>query len=214
MFRTTLSALVLTAGLTGIAMAEDKVVVPTTEGGVQVPTTPGAVVTVPTPRSMSAATPEVAAPPAGAPVLTSFQNDQAVSEALIAQGYSDVRISHDGTLMTVNAQRDGKPIELVYQTTTGQLVKLNGQPVLTEEQAATATGDKDLATTPETPTPTPTPEAGEDKDDGKPDDGASGGDGQDDGAHNDGASDDGASDDGASDDGSSESGASESGSNG
>lgn len=166
MFRIAIGAAALSTVIAGAALADDsKVVVPSAGGAVTAPTTPGAVVTVPTPNTMSASTPEATA--AGFPTFESMANDQTVAETLMAQGYTDVKIFHDGTLMRVNANRDGKPIELVYQTTTGQLVKLNGQPVLNAEQAKGESGHKD-----EAGAKTDKPESGDKPDSGeKPDSG-------------------------------------------
>lgn len=60
------------------------------------------------------------------PLPEQFENDMAVSEALLAQGFTDIRIARDGPIMTVTAQRNGSPTELVYSTANGTLVSVDG----------------------------------------------------------------------------------------
>lgn len=90
---------------------------------------------VETPAGNTAVVPGTAAAP-GAPVgavvdgeyrlIEQIDNDQAVAETLIAQGFSDVHILREGALMTVTAQRDGVPTELVYSIANGSLVSVDG----------------------------------------------------------------------------------------
>ena len=72
---------------------------------------------------------------AGAPVPTLEQmaNNEAVAGLLLAQGFRDVEIDRDGVLMTVTAQRDGVPVELVYNTSTGRLIEQDGRTILSPE---------------------------------------------------------------------------------
>lgn len=69
---------------------------------------------------------------AGAPVPTIEQmaNNEAVAGVLLAQGFGDVEIERDGVLMTVTAQHDGTPVELVYNTSTGRLIEQDGRTIL------------------------------------------------------------------------------------
>ena len=60
------------------------------------------------------------------PMLESVENNEMVAETLIAQGYTDVVISREGPILTVNAQRAGTPIELVYSTANGRLISVDG----------------------------------------------------------------------------------------
>lgn len=122
-------------------------------------------------------------------------NDQTIAETLLAQGFTGVHILRDGSLMTVSANRDGNDIELVYNLVEGRLISVNGERILSEDEAAPTRGNSTPETAP----------------DGGTDDGADDGDGSDDGA-DDSAGDDGA-DDGA-DDGGSDEGGSDDSSNG
>lgn len=60
------------------------------------------------------------------PLPEQFENDVAVSETLLAQGFTDIRIERKGPIMTVTAQRNGAPTELVYSTANGTLVSVDG----------------------------------------------------------------------------------------
>ncbi|MFI0397122.1 hypothetical protein [Paracoccus jiaweipingae] len=103
----------------------------------------GAVVT-PSPMAETAVIPADALKkeaPVGQAAYTGFpsfdqqMNDQAVADTLLAQGFSDIHILRDGTLMTVTAQRDGKDIELLYNLVEGRLIKVNGERVDIEKGA-------------------------------------------------------------------------------
>lgn len=61
-------------------------------------------------------------------------NNESIAQVLLAQGFSDVKILREGSLMTVTAQRDGQPIELVYSLIEGALISVNGETVRTESQ--------------------------------------------------------------------------------
>ncbi len=71
-------------------------------------------------------------PPVGAVAVPAFplpeqiQNDQVVIETLLSQGFTDIHILREGALMTVNAQRNGQPTELVYSIANGSLVSVDG----------------------------------------------------------------------------------------
>ena len=87
-------------------------------------------------------------------LIEQIDNDQAVAETLISQGFSDVHILREGALMTVTAQRHGVPTELVYSIANGSLVSVDGVKLRPEGDmssdggnAATATGATDDATT-------------------------------------------------------------------
>ncbi|MDO5632401.1 MAG: hypothetical protein Q4G22_11260 [Paracoccus sp. (in: a-proteobacteria)] len=70
-------------------------------------------------------------------------NDQAIAETLIAQGFSNVHILRDAAKLTVTAQRDNQPIELVYHLVRGELLTVNGQPVPAETPVDTTAGGQD-----------------------------------------------------------------------
>lgn len=81
----------------------------------------------------------------GFPRLEQMENDQAIAETLIAQGFTDIQIMRDGSLMTVNAIRDGQPIELVYNLVEGRLIYVNGERILTDEEKQTSESSGDTS---------------------------------------------------------------------
>lgn len=97
-------------------------------------TTAGAQQTVPTPEGNVVVIPDAAIQPEtsgsipeiGYATLTSFDNDQVVAETLIGQGFTNLVINRTGPLMTVTAQRDGVPTELVYSLANGRLMSVDG----------------------------------------------------------------------------------------
>lgn len=135
----------------------------------------GAVVT-PSPMAETAVIPADALKkeaPVGQAAYTGFpsfdqqMNDQAVADTLLAQGFSDIHIIRDGTLMTVTAQRDGKDIELLYNLVEGRLIKVNGERVDIEKGAGPDSGSSTLGVDGTQPT---APGDGDDgMDDGAPD---------------------------------------------
>lgn len=72
------------------------------------------------------------------PVLTSFDNDQAIAETLIGQGFTNVVINRTGPILTITATRDGVPIELVYSTANGRLMSVDGVEFRHPSDAAAA----------------------------------------------------------------------------
>lgn len=103
-------AAAMAALLAGTAMAQDAVVTP--EGNVAV-----------VPQAAQEAT---SSAESDYPLLQSFDNDQVVAETLVAQGFTGIVISRAGPIMTVTAQRDGVPVELVYSTANGRLMSVDG----------------------------------------------------------------------------------------
>lgn len=97
-------------------------------------TTAGAQQAVPTPEGNVVVIPDAAIQPEtsgsipeiGYATLTSFDNDQVVAETLIGQGFTNLVINRTGPLMTVTAQRDGVPTELVYSLANGRLMSVDG----------------------------------------------------------------------------------------
>lgn len=94
-------------------------------------------VIVPAP-ALEAASPVGAVTESAIPILEQIDNDQAVAETLIAQGFTDVHILREGALMTVAAQRAGEPIELVYSVANGSLVSIDGQELRRGEENSSA----------------------------------------------------------------------------
>lgn len=119
------------------------------------------------------------------PVLEQWENDESVAKTLISQGFSDVHILRKGPYMTVSAQREGEPIELLYSVANGSLVAVNGEELRQPGEGSSA-NDKLSTTTDETTTD-------EGMTDGNTTDEGAGDDGTDDGA-GDGSTDDGMSD--------------------
>lgn len=89
-------------------------------------------------------------PPAGAVAVPAFplpqqlENDQAVIETLLSQGFTDIHILREGAMMTVSAQRNGQPTELVYSVANGTLVSVDGVK-LREQPDATGNQGSDVA---------------------------------------------------------------------
>lgn len=94
----------------------------------------GTTTVVETPAQNTAVVPGVAVAPGspvgavsdpGYPLLEQLDNDQAIAQSLISQGFSDVHILREGAILTVNAQRNGQPTELVYSVANGSLVSVD-----------------------------------------------------------------------------------------
>ncbi len=107
----------------------------------------GTTTIVETPAQNTAVVPGIAAAPGtpvgavadpGYPLLEQLDNDQAIAQSLISQGFSDVHILREGPILTVNAQRGGQPTELVYSVANGSLVSVDGVKL---RDAPDATGD-------------------------------------------------------------------------
>ncbi|WP_265501529.1 hypothetical protein [Paracoccus beibuensis] len=144
------------------------------------------------------------------PRLDSIENNTAIAEALIAQGYSDVVISREGPILTVTAIRGATPIELVYSTANGRLVSVDGVETRAAPEGSSANDQVGIGTDDGSGTPdADESDDGDDAADGT-DDGGMGGDdaGDDDGGM---GSDDGGADgstgDGTGSDGSGSDGA-------
>jgi hypothetical protein len=65
----------------------------------------------------------------GYELLSQSANDEAITASLEAQGFTSVEIMRDGSVLTVTAERDSEPTELIYSTATGRLVSVDGIPV-------------------------------------------------------------------------------------
>jgi hypothetical protein len=118
---------VAAALLSSTAMAQDATVVETPEGNVAV--VPEAATTTQSPIGTVSDN--------HVPILEQIENDQAVAETLVAQGFTDIHIKRQGALMTVNAQRDGQPTELVYSVANGSLVSVDGVELRAEPEPST-----------------------------------------------------------------------------
>ena len=68
------------------------------------------------------------------PIFNQDMNDQNIADTLLAQGFEDIHIVRDGSLMTVTATREGDDIKLVYNLVEGRLIEVNGERILTEEE--------------------------------------------------------------------------------
>lgn len=140
------------------------------------------------------------------PILEQWENDEAVAKTLVSQGYTNIHILREGALMTVTAQRDGQPIELVYSVANGSLVSVDGVELRRDEEpssaetgvASDAVEDEAMPDEDASDDSVTDEEATDDATEATADDGAT--DGTDDGMTDDGMSDDG-TDDGMSDDG-------------
>ena len=105
------------------------------------------------------------------PILEQIDNDQAIAETLIAQGFTDVHILRQGALMTVTAQRAGVPIELVYSVANGSLVSIDGQNLRPEGEDSSA-GDRPQSRPDRGTDATDEDSASPDTDDGAADEGS------------------------------------------
>lgn len=97
--------------------------------------TTGTTTVVETPADNTAVVPGVAAEPGtpvgavsdpGYPLLEQLDNDEAIAQTLISQGFSDLHILREGPILTVNAQRNGQPTQLVYSVANGSLISVDG----------------------------------------------------------------------------------------
>lgn len=114
-----------------------------------------------------------------------LENNEAVAESLISQGFTDIHILRQGAKMTVTAMRDGQPIELIYNVANGTLLSIDGQELDPKVEGDTGGGDSDMD------------DAVEDMDDG---DNASGDESTEDESTEDDATEDDTTDDGTGDD--------------
>ncbi|WP_378946851.1 hypothetical protein [Paracoccus sp. R86501] len=60
------------------------------------------------------------------PVLEEVENNDAIIDTMIGQGFTDLKITRKGPMLTVTGQRAGVPTELVYSTANGRLVSVDG----------------------------------------------------------------------------------------
>ncbi|MFN3525725.1 MAG: hypothetical protein ACK4YU_06515 [Paracoccus sp. (in: a-proteobacteria)] len=95
---------------------------------VSVETPAGTDVTIPQ-SALEGQAPVATTPDTGYELLAQSANDDAITMSLEAQGFTSIAILRDGTVLTVTAERDGEPTELVYSTATGRLVSVDGIPV-------------------------------------------------------------------------------------
>lgn len=172
------------------ALAQDKTVVETPEGN-----------TVAIPEAaQTTESPVGAIRESDYPILEQWENDEAVAVTLVEQGYTDVHILRQGALMTVTAQRDGQPTELVYSVANGSLVSVDGVELRRGEEASSTEPSpavEEIAD--DVPPDEDVTDDGttDDGTDDTADDGVS--DGTDTGSTDDGTTGDGTSDDGADD---------------
>lgn len=121
-------AMILTAAMGTSALAQEAAVVETPDGNTAVvpaeateisPTAPVSTVVI-----------------SDYPVFSQDMNDATIIEMLVGQGFEDIHILREGSLMTVTASREGDDIKLVYNLVEGRLIEVNGERVLTEEEKA------------------------------------------------------------------------------
>ena len=75
------------------------------------------------------------------PVLEEVENNDAIIDTMIAQGFTDLKITRKGPMLTVTGQRAGVPTELVYSTDNGRLISVDG----VETQDRTVDGTPSIA---------------------------------------------------------------------
>lgn len=136
-----LAASALVLGLALPAFAQDQVVTQPGASDAVVPAPAAEVSPVPTPATVIMA-PEWAS---HFPTLDQQLNNEQIAELLVAQGFSDITILREGSLMTITAQREGEPVELVYNMVEARLIFVNGERILTEDEQAPAPGSSDAA---------------------------------------------------------------------
>lgn len=186
-------AAILAATMGSGALAQTATVVETPDG--QTAILPEAAV------ESDGVSPVATAAPSDYPIFNQDMNDQTIADTLLAQGFGDIYILRDGSLMTVTASRDGDDIKLLYNLVEGRLIEVNGERILTEEERTLDSSADNAAGL-----DSGTAGADEATGDGMTDDGATPDETADDAATDDGATDDGATDDGATDDGAADDG--------
>lgn len=129
-----LTATVLTAGIGSYALAQTSSEIVT--GG-------GQTVVVP-----EAATESKGVSPIGTQVVSEYpafnqtMNNETIASTLVAQGFENIHILREGSLMTITGTRGNDDINLVYNLVEGRLIKVNGERILSaEEQSSGSSGD-------------------------------------------------------------------------
>lgn len=174
-------AVVMAAAMSTSALAQE---------ATQVETAEGQTVTVPADAAESdGLSPVATAVVTDFPILNQDMNDQNIADTLLSQGFEDIYILREGSLMTVTATRENNDIKLTYNLVEGRLIDVNGERILTEEERTLGEDGNALGASASS-------EAA--SDDGATDGGAT--DDNVDATSDDGAADDGATDEGGSDD--------------
>jgi len=181
-----LTATVLTAGIGSYALAQTSSEIVT--GG-------GQTVVVP-----EAATESKGVSPIGTQVVSEYpafnqtMNNETIASTLVAQGFENIHILREGSLMTITGTRGNDDINLVYNLVEGRLIKVNGERILSaEEQSSGSSGD--AASSP--PSAAPGGVSDDPADDADGDDATDDADGGSDDATDDGGMGDTGTDDGA-----------------
>ncbi|MDN5568608.1 MAG: hypothetical protein L0G27_07685 [Paracoccus sp. (in: a-proteobacteria)] len=78
----------------------------------------------------------------GYPVLEEVENNDAIIQTMIGQGFSDLKIVRKGPMLTITGQRAGVPTELVYSTANGRLVSVDGVETRDDASASSSVADK------------------------------------------------------------------------
>lgn len=121
-----LSAVVLTAGLGSYALAQTSSEIVT--GG-------GQTVVVPEAATESKGPSPVAAQVVSEyPAFNQTMNNENIASTLVAQGFENIHILREGSLMTITGTRGNDDVNLVYNLVEGRLIKVNGERVLNEEE--------------------------------------------------------------------------------
>lgn len=80
------------------------------------------------------------------PAFNQTMNNDAISTVLLEQGFKDIHILREGSLMTVTGTREGQDINLVYNLVEGRLIKVNGERILSDAEKTQRGSDGQNAT--------------------------------------------------------------------
>ena len=149
-----ISAVALAAALPMAATAQTATTTTTTEVPAATVTTPAATAAAP-----AAAPTTTVVVPVVIQHLEDAADDAKVTAVLTEAGYKDVKLTRDGTKLTIDATKDGTAVNLVYDTTTGALTMVDGAGytvpatapgVQTGDKSQTGKTDQNGSSTPET----------------------------------------------------------------
>ena len=83
------------------------------------------------------------------PVLEQVENNDAIIDMMIGQGFSDLKILRKGQMLTITGQRDGVPTELVYSTANGRLLSVDGVETRDATDSPSSIADRMMDNIPE-----------------------------------------------------------------
>lgn len=121
-----LTAAVLMAGVSSQALAQSNTEIVT--GGGQTVVVPDAATES---KGVSPVATEVVSQ---YPAFNQTMNNGSIAQTLVAQGFEDIHILREGSLMTITATRGNDDINLVYNLVEGRLIKVNGERILSEDE--------------------------------------------------------------------------------